>query len=85
MGVEVVLYQDDLVGGGEVDVGEIGQRLGVVERGAPIGHLHVPPAVERGEHHEEIGRAVALVFMIDPRRLARLHRHWHTGLGNELL
>lgn len=85
MGVEVVLHQDDFVGGREVNVREVGERLGVVDRRTPIGHFHMPPTLERGEHHEQIGGAVAFIFIVKPRRPTRLHRHRHARLGNQLL
>src|SRR5215813_5376505 len=37
------------------------------------------------EHHEQVGRAVALVFVIDPRRLPFLHRHRGPCFQGELL
>src|SRR5215468_8164990 len=50
-----------------------------------LSHLHVPPPFERREHHEQVGCAVALVFVIDPRRLPFLHRHRHPRFLGELL
>jgi hypothetical protein len=45
----------------------------------------VPPPFERREHHEHVGRAVALVLVIDPRRLPFLHRHRRPRFLGELL
>src|SRR5215468_970516 len=50
-----------------------------------LSHLHVPPPFERREHHEQVGCAVALVFVIDPRRLPFLHRHRRPCFLGELL
>src|SRR5271166_2780317 len=53
VGVEIVLDEDDLLGIGEVDVGDLLQDMGVVDGGAPLADLDPPPAFERGEDHEQ--------------------------------
>src|SRR6202795_1598205 len=50
-----------------------------------IGDLDVAPAFERRKHHEDVGRAVALVLVIAAGRASPLHRDWPAGLGKELL
>jgi hypothetical protein len=45
----------------------------------------VPPAFERREHHEQVGRAVAFVFVILPRRLTFFHRHRNPRFLGQLL
>jgi hypothetical protein len=42
--------------------------VSVIHGGVAIRDFDMPPAFERREHHEEIGRAVALVFIIEPGR-----------------
>src|SRR5215470_2922546 len=57
----------------------------IINGRAALGHLHVPPPFERREHHEQVGRAVALVLVIDPRRLPFRHRHRRPRFLGELL
>src|SRR5271157_5656818 len=64
VGVEIVLDEDDLLGIGEVDVGDLLQDMGVVDGGAPLADLDPPPAFERGEDHEQGGGSVALVLVV---------------------
>jgi hypothetical protein len=45
----------------------------------------LPPAFERREHHEEIGRAVALVFVIEPGWPPLFHLDRSPRFGNQLL
>src|ERR1700719_1762819 len=44
----------------------------------------MPPAFERREHHEEIGRAVALVFVIEPGGPPRFHLGRSPRFGDQL-
>src|ERR1700693_1443873 len=50
-----------------------------------IGYLDAPPALEWREHHEQIGRPVAPVFVIMPSGLSWFRRDRHARFGNELL
>src|ERR1700680_4552475 len=50
-----------------------------------IGYLDAPPALEWREHHEQIGRPVAPVFVIMPGGLSWFRRDRHARFGNELL
>jgi hypothetical protein len=45
----------------------------------------MPPAFQRGEHHEQIGGSIPLILVVVPRRLPWLRRDWHTRFRNELL
>ena len=83
--VEIVLDQDNDVGAGEVTIGEVFQDMSIVHGGVAIRDLDVAPAFERREHHEEVGGAVALVFVVAAGGAARFHRDRHARLGNELL
>ena len=85
MNVEIVLDQDNDVGAGEVTIGEVFQDMSIVHGGVAIRDLDVAPAFERREHHEEVGGAVALVFVVAAGGAARFHRDRHARLGNELL
>ena len=51
----------------------------------PVGHLHVSPAFEGGEHHEEVGDAVALVLVVVTGGAPRLHGDRRARLGDQLL
>ena len=58
MGVKIILHQNDFSGFRKVGVRQIFKRMGVIYGGAPVGDLYMPPAFERREQHEEIGRAI---------------------------
>jgi hypothetical protein len=45
----------------------------------------VSPPLKRSKHHEEIGCAIAFIFIIDSRRLTRLHKLGLAHFANELL
>src|SRR5271166_2363292 len=57
----------------------------VVDGGVAICHFDMAPALQRREDHEEIGDAVALIFVVVSRGLSRLGWDRRTGLGNQLL
>ena len=61
------------------------KNLRVFDGGMAVRHLDVAPAFERREQHEQLGGAVALVFVIVPQRPPRFHRNRCAGLGNDLL
>jgi hypothetical protein len=44
----------------------------------------MPPAFQRREQHERVGRAVALIFVVVPGWLPWLCRNRHAGLLDEL-
>src|SRR5580700_11409075 len=50
-----------------------------------IGYLDAPPALKWREHHEQIGRPVAPVFVIMPGGLSWFRRDRHARFGSELL
>jgi hypothetical protein len=47
-----------------VDIREVLEHLGIIQAGASIRHLDMAPAFQRREHHEQIGRAVALILVV---------------------
>src|ERR1700741_645152 len=59
--------------------------MGIIDGGAPVRDLNVPPALKRGEQHEQVGGAVAFVLVIDPLRASPFHRDRRARLGNQLL
>jgi hypothetical protein len=68
MDIEIVLDQHDGLGTREVDVGQILQDLSIIDGGALVCRLDMAPAFKRREHHEQVGGAIALVFVIDAGR-----------------
>jgi len=69
---EIVLNQHDLFGVGKMQVGEFFQHLRVIDGGVVVGDLDFAPALQRREHHEYVGDAVALVFVVVPGDASRL-------------
>src|SRR6266699_1384418 len=59
--------------------------MSIINGRSALGRLHMPPSFERGEHHEHIGCAIALIFVVGPRRLPFLHRHRRPRFCDELL
>ena len=85
MDVEIILDQHDGLGMREVAIGHIFQDVGIVHGGVAVRHLDVAPAFKRREQHEQVGGAVALVFVVDAGCTSSSHRDWRARLGNELL
>src|SRR3982074_3790548 len=50
-----------------------------------IGYLDAPPALEWREHHEQIGRPVAPVFVIMPGGLSWFRRDRQARFGNDVV
>ena len=48
-------------------VGQVLERAGVIGCSVAVGDLDVTPALQRSEHHEQIGHAIAFVFVIVAR------------------
>jgi len=57
----------------------------LVDGRAAVGRLDVAPALQRRGHHEQVGRAVSGVFIIDPRRTPVRRRLRRARLGDQLL
>ena len=66
-------------------MGQVLQDVSIIHGGVAIGDFDAAPAFERGEHHEEVGGLVALVFVVATGRAARFHRDRQARLGGELL
>src|SRR5271166_5320952 len=45
----------------------------------------MPPAFQRREHYEQVGRAIALILIVMPRGVAGLGRDRHARFGDQLL
>src|SRR5580704_6661322 len=50
-----------------------------------VGHLDMPPSLQRSEQHEQIGGTVALILVVVASWLAWLCRNWDTRFLDELL
>ncbi len=85
MGVEIVLHQHDLRRVGKMRVGQILEHLGVIDGGVAVGDLDMPPAFQRREHHEQIGDAIAFVFVIVTRLASWLGGDRRARLDDQLL
>ena len=62
--VEIVHYQHDLLGVGVMDIDQLLYALSPVELRSPIGDLEVAPTCKGLANDEEVGRPVALVFVV---------------------
>ncbi len=69
---QIVLDQYDFGRVGKMGVGEVFQDLGVIDGGVMVGDFDMPPTLERRERHEQIGDAMAFVFVVLARWLSRL-------------
>src|SRR5207237_8266970 len=65
--------------------GQVFTVMSVITTGMTLCELHVAPAIDRRNNHEEISGAIALVIVIDTGRASRFHRNRHAHFGNELL
>src|SRR5271155_4791778 len=72
MRAQIVLDQHDFFGVGKMLVGKFLQHLCVIGGGVAVGDLDATPPLQRRKDHEQVGDAVALVFVIVPGRLPRL-------------
>src|SRR6204780_5200385 len=50
-----------------------------------ISHLHMPPAFQGREHHEQVGGAIAPVLIIVSNGSTGLRRYWNACFSDELL
>src|SRR3984957_7603838 len=86
--VEIVLHERDLRRVWKMRVGQFLENAREVRGGALVRDLDMPPALQRREQHEQIGRAIAPVLIIVSRdmpglcldRRARLRDQLFRGL-----
>ena len=83
--VEVVLREADFRGVREVDIRYVLERVSIIHGSTAVRHLDVAPTFQRGGHHEQVGRAVAFVFVIQAGRLPLFHRNRQARFGDKLL
>src|SRR5271157_1618515 len=82
---QIVLDQPDLFGVGKMHVGQFLEHLRVIGGGVAIGDLHLAPTFQRREHHEYVGHAIALVFVIVPDGASRFGGDRRARLDDQLL
>jgi hypothetical protein len=82
--VQIILHDADAVGLRIDLIHQPANAVGIVELGAVLCHLDMVPAGKGVDEEKQIGRAQALVRVIDPLRLSWLHWLWrpHMGLGD---
>src|ERR1043165_7874639 len=84
MSRQVVENDADLLGVGIVLVDEVAQALGEVQASSTVRHLGVSPGSVRVDEHEDVGGAVAYVFVVVAASLAWLSLHRNSLLADEL-
>jgi hypothetical protein len=85
VGAEVVLHENDLAGLGKVSVGQFLEHVGIAHSGVAVCNLNVAPALQWSEHHEQVGRAVALVLVIKAHSSPWFRCDRHPRFGDQLL
>ena len=85
VGIEIILHQHDFHRVGKMRVGQIPEHVGIIDGGVAVGDLDMSPAFQRREHHEQIGDAIAFVFVIVPRWLSKFGRDRRARLDDQLL
>src|ERR1700675_4751178 len=56
--------------------------MSIIDGGVAVGHFHKPPPFQRREHHEQIGDAIAFVFVIVTRLASWLRGDRRARLGS---
>ncbi len=82
--IEVVLNQADFPGIGEMDIAQLFQNMGIIDGSAPLANFNMAKAFKRREQHEQAGGPVALVFVVIPGGLPRLHGDGLAGFTDQL-
>src|SRR6187200_877074 len=84
MRIELIQHYPNHLGGRIILVDQPLHLVREVVFGSPLGDHQMTPARLRLTHHKEVGRPVALVFIINAGRLSGLRRQGPPGLGNQL-
>src|SRR6266700_2573337 len=66
-------------------IGQIPEHVGIIDGGVAVGDRDMPPAFQRREHHEQIGDAIAFVFVIVTRWLSRFGGDRRARVDDQLL
>jgi hypothetical protein len=79
--IEIVHYEDDLVGIRVGHIGHLPQHHGPIRVGTLVGALHMPLTGQRFAPHEQVRGAAAFVLIVLTGRMPRLHgpRRRHVG------
>ena len=59
--------------------------MGIIDGGVAVSDLDMPPAFQRREHHEQIGDAIAFVFVIVNAPVVPVWRDRRARLDDQLL
>ena len=62
------MNEHNFLGVRKVNIRQLFENIGIINGRMPVCDFHMSPAFQRSEHHEQIGRAVALMFVIITRR-----------------
>jgi hypothetical protein len=84
MGRKIVHHDADLLCVRIVNIGQTAHADSEILRRSPICHLHMAPGSMRIKKHEQIGRAITMVFIIVALGLARFGWDWLTYLADQL-
>ena len=84
MGIQIVLNQDNDFSIGKMNIAELLKHHRVVDGGAPRSDFDMAPAFQGCKDHEQIGGAIAFIFVIDAGRPSRHHRYRRAGFGGQL-
>ena len=84
MGVEIILNQDQFLGVGIIHIDPVLKQVSLINGASVCRHHDPSPPHHRFTEHEQVGRSLALVFIIDPGRLSGFRRQRDLGFLNEL-
>jgi hypothetical protein len=70
---------------GKMCIGPILEHVGEIHRDVAICDFDAPPSLQRREHHEPIGRAIALILVIVPCGLSWFRLDRNTRFADQLL
>jgi len=85
VGVEIVLHQHDLRRVGKMHVRQIPEHMGIIDGGVAVGHFSHAATLPAARTHEQIGDAIAFVFVIVTRLASRLGGDRRARLDDQLL
>lgn len=71
--VQVVHHQHNFLSFRIMHINQLANHMGKIDLRPPPSYLDMSPAVQRLEQHEQVGRSITLIFIIDALRPPRLH------------
>lgn len=84
MGGQIVEHDTNAIGFWIVYVDQFAHAFGEVGGSAVLGDLYLAPGSVHVDEHEQIGRAIASILVIEALDLSRLCRDRWPGLADEL-